>query len=103
MAGIELHRMAVRCNSSIPRLRTYGKCRWGRGECFLPKGASRLAGDIKAVEFLPLSLEDSNIKNGFFLTFAIKPNTLRTFFRAITSHTLIISQICNCHTWPTAF
>lgn len=37
----ELHVMAVRCISSIPRLHKYLKFRWGRGGHFLPKGASR--------------------------------------------------------------
>jgi hypothetical protein len=34
--------MAVRCISSIARLRKYVKFQWGRTGNFLPKGASRL-------------------------------------------------------------
>jgi hypothetical protein len=39
---MKLHGMAVRCISSIPRLRKYVKFREGRGGYFLPKGASRI-------------------------------------------------------------
>ena len=40
----ELHLMAVRCNSRIPRLRKYWKFREGSGGDFLPKGATQISG-----------------------------------------------------------
>src|SRR2546430_2380707 len=41
-----MHLMAVRCISSIARLRTYVKLQWGREGYFLPKGASQVVSPL---------------------------------------------------------
>src|SRR5262245_48717208 len=51
MAVIELHVMAVWCNSSLPRPRPYVKWRWGSGGCVVPKGATQVMGDLKRMGF----------------------------------------------------